>query len=693
MSIKIQFNSFIKFLNNNRKNISILFLLFISYYSAYLFFTNKLNWIITINLAGIIFYLLKFFPNFPLKKSSVFYSIYLPIIIVDLSLFKITNLNFYLIFLGVYSLLILNEYLYKKKNYKYEDEQPLPLFEARKPKLIELKNKIFDQNIPSIVINQKIGSGKTIFVKNLIFDLEHLEMNQLPVEVIYIKLPFLNDIKELQTVLLEELKKIFSKNKLNYFFLDNILKYISGVKTSNFEILLTKKNDTFWNNLFQLKQNLNKLMKSKHILVIIDDIERCPDQEFRKNSIFFLGEFAEFFRETRATMLFLVDLKSITNDFYKSDIHFDKYFSYELELPEINISNFEESDFSLLYTNKSSDDLFRYVNYFFRLWKKFHLEILVDNLDKYNNIEVTDETKEKIKLLQEFVLKKNNIRTIQKFINELSSLDLNTNIPLIDRLILISPIFLKNFYSINVGSLNLKKIIELDLKNLNFISKEYILYFYINNFSKENKIFSNQDEVLFKIKQIILNKSYHSKFLLSPTSLILQYICDKTSSLNNNNNNLKKIDWTALFNNINTNFQLNRILKINFFFNNTYLNLLFFEKLNNLLESIDLEKETLEILMKFLSNKYNSNQHYFLHFRYPVCEEEDEEQSLTLSTRATRFAELHLLLKRQLNKNLINEYSSYLEDLRKFSSNMNLYWEFYDQDYYDYNNYNDDFDS
>lgn len=693
MSIKIQFNSFIKFLNNNRKNISILFLLFISYYSAYLFFTNKLNWIITINLAGIIFYLLKFFPNLPLKKSSIFYSIYLPIIIVDLSLFKITNLNFYLIFLGVYSLLILNEYLYKKKNYNYEDEQPLPLFEARKPKLIELKNKIFDQNIPSIVINQKIGSGKTIFVKNLIYDLEYLEMKQLPVEVIYIKLPFLNDIKELQTVLLEELKKIFSKNKLNYFFLDNILKYVSGVKTSNFEISFTKKNDTFWNTLFKLKQNLNKLMKSKHILVIIDDIERCPDQEFRKNSIFFLGEFAEFFRETKATMLFLVDLKSITNDFYKSDIHFDKYFSYELELPEINIFNFEKSDFSLLYTNKSKEDLFRYVDCFFRLWKKFHLEILGDNLDKYNNIEITDETKDKIKLLQEFTLKKNTIRTIQKFINELSSLELNTDIPLIDRLILISPIFLKNFYSINVGNLNLKKIIELDLNNLNFISKEYILYFYINNFSKENNFFSNQDEVLFKIKQIILNKSYHSKFLLSPTSLILQYIYGKTSSLNINNKNLKNINWKVLFNAIENNFQLNRILTINYFFDNVSLDLSFFEKLNNLLKSINLEKETLEILMKFLSNKYNLKQHYFLHFRYPVCEEEDEEQSLTLSIRATRFAELHLLLKRQLNKNLINEYSSYLEDLRKFSSNMNLYCEFYDQDYYDYNNYNDDFDS
>lgn len=682
----MQFNSFIIFLNNNRKNISILFLLFISYYSAYLFFTHKLNWIITINLAGITFYLLKFFPNSPLKKSSILYSIYLPIIIIDLSLFKITNLNFYLVFLGVYSLLILNEYLSKNKNYSFRYEKPPALFKARESKIVELKNKICDQNIPSIVINQKIGSGKTIFVKNLIYDLEYLEMNQLPVEVIYIKLPFLNDIKELQTVLLEELKKIFSKNKLNYFFLDNILTYVSGVKTSNFEISFTKKNDTFWNTLFKLKQNLNKLMKSKHILVIIDDIERCPDQEFRKNSIFFLGEFAEFFRETKATMLFLVDLKSITNDFYKSDIHFDKYFSYELELPEINIFNFEKSDFSLLYTNKSKEDLFRYVDCFFRLWKKFHLEILGDNLDKYNNIEITDETKDKIKLLQEFILKKNTIRTIQKFINELSSLDLNTDIPLIDRLILISPIFLKNFYSINVGNLNLKKIIELDLNNLNFISKEYILYFYINNFSKENNFFSNQDEVLFKIKQIILNKSYHSKFLLSPTSLILQYIYGKTSSLNINNKNLKTINWKVLFNAIENNFQLNRILTINYFFDNVALDLSFFEKLNNLLKSIDLEKETLEILMKFLSNKYNLKQHYFLSFRYPICDEEEEEQDLTLNIRAICFTELHLLLKKRLNKDLINEYSSYLEDLKKFSSNKNLYFNFYDQYSYDDNN-------
>lgn len=687
----MQFNSFIIFLNNNRKNISILFLLFISYYSAYLFFTHKLNWIITINLAGITFYLLKFFPNSPLKKSSILYSIYLPIIIIDLSLFKITNLNFYLVFLGVYSLLILNEYLSKNKNYSFRYEKPPALFKARESKIIELKNKICDQNIPSIVINQKIGSGKTIFVKNLIYDLEHLEMNRLPVEVIYIKLPFLNDIKELQNVLLEELKKIFSKNKLNYFFLDNILKYISGVKTSNFEISLTKKNDTFWNNLFQLKQNLSKLMESKHILVIIDDIERCPDQEFRKNSIFFLGEFAEFFRETKATMLFLVDLKSITNDFYKSDIHFDKYFSYELELPEINISNFEESDFSLLYTNKSNEDLFRYVNYFFELWKKFHLKILVDNLDEYNNIEITHETKENIKLLQEFILKKNNIRTIQKFINELSSLDLNPDIPLIDRLVLISPIFLKNFYSINVGNLNIKKITELDLKNLNFISKEYILYFYINNFSKKNKIFSNQNEILFKIKQIILNKSYHSKFLLSPTSLILQYICDKTSSLNINNKDLENINWKPFFNAVENNSQLNRILTINCFFNNVNLELSFFEKLNDLLKNIDLEKETLEILMTFLSKKFSLNQHYFIEFRHPICVEEDEDQNSILHIRASHFTELYSLLKKQLNQNLINEYSTYLENLRKFSSNINLYWEFYEHDYYDSNNY-DDFD-
>lgn len=59
-----------------------------------------------------------------------------------------------------------------------------------------------------------------------------------------------------------------------------------------------------WNTIKKLQNTLKEL--DKNIIVILDDIERENDTNKIYESILFLGELSEYFRDTRTTTLLLV---------------------------------------------------------------------------------------------------------------------------------------------------------------------------------------------------------------------------------------------------------------------------------------------------------------------------------------------------------------------------------------------------
>ncbi|MGL4801155.1 MAG: hypothetical protein ACRC18_02700, partial [Cetobacterium sp.] len=246
----------------------------------------------------------------------------------------------------------------RKKKLKTLEKKVISYRLKESEKLIKL---IRDEDISSLLVDDKIGNGKTYLIEYF------LKKYSNEFEIIYIKLPLIYSIEELKQALLRDIKGIFRKNRINSNFLQDLLKISGKVKFSKFEVDLkendNKKNGSTWDEIKGLKKRLLQLeKKGKSILVIIDDIERVFDLELLKNSIFFLGEFSEYFRETKTTTLFLAEYDFIKNKITEYDKNFnllflDKYFKYKLKLNTPKIIELDENDFKKIlldsYTNYS----------------------------------------------------------------------------------------------------------------------------------------------------------------------------------------------------------------------------------------------------------------------------------------------------------------------------------------------------
>lgn len=299
----------------------------------------------------------------------------------DLYILLMLCIIFTLVVIANYGIEI-GEIYKQKKKLKLLEKKTISYRLKESEKLIKL---IRDKDISSLLVDDKIGNGKTYLIEYF------LKKYSNEFEIIYIKLPLIYSIEELKQALLRDIKGIFRKNRINSNFLQDLLKISGKVKFSKFEVDLkendNKKSGSTWDEIKGLKKRLLQLeKKDKSILVIIDDIERVFDSEILKNSIFFLGEFSEYFRETKTTTLFLAEYDFIKNKIIEHDKDFnllflDKYFKYKLKLNTPKIIELDEIDLKKILLDS-------YANYSLnnkKIYIKDGLKILLTKNNKTNN--------------------------------------------------------------------------------------------------------------------------------------------------------------------------------------------------------------------------------------------------------------------------------------------------------------------
>lgn len=228
------------------------------------------------------------------------------------------------------------------------------LFSFREKELKKMKELIDDDGISSILINAKIGNGKTKLIEC------YAKENP---EIIYLKLPLIKNLDELKINLFSEMRSIFTKYDIESKFLNDFVKHVSTVKTNFFEIGLDK-NINNWENIMKLKKGLLKIENKKtRVIIVLDDIERENNGKKIEEFILFLGELSEYFRNTKVTILFLANFEYIKeNCFTENKIFLEKYFSYKLNLKEPNISDLLLEDIEKIFKeainkgNRNNDD-------------------------------------------------------------------------------------------------------------------------------------------------------------------------------------------------------------------------------------------------------------------------------------------------------------------------------------------------
>lgn len=447
---------------------------------------------------------------FLLKKVNIyFFSIH-----INLSMIYTYSVLFFSLYFIL--LLIYNSIFFKnKKNRRKKKIKEENLISFREKELSHIDTLIDDDQIQTILIDSKIGTGKTKIVEELI------ERNE-KLCVIYLKLPLIENIEELRKTIFLEIKNIFKVNGIDDGYLNNFLGNISIFKIGTLEINIDKKNNN-WENINQLKKDLDRLEnKDKKILIILDDIEREKDINKIEKSISFLGELSEYFRLTKTTILFLADYNKIieeTKKLYgeKDNIEikelYSKYFKYILKLQPFNMNNILNEDLIMLIRFYASEEIVKKISIkgkFINLIKKEKQkekekkeeEKYILFVSKVLNIGMKSNESMKDKNL-EF---NNNIRSFEKFLKQIKLLrkftDYEKTVPIvIGGIIFIESFFkeknkaneeefIKTFYTLMVKNSSLinpyllvenevKKIVkyyeESPLKDIDFIIEiEYI---------------------------------------------------------------------------------------------------------------------------------------------------------------------------------------------------------------------------
>lgn len=233
------------------------------------------------------------------------------------------------------------------------------LFSFREKELKKLEELIKNKGISNILINAKIGNGKTKLLEEYI--------SQKKPEVIYFKTPLIKDLDELNNNLFKEMKEIFIRYDIENNYLNDFIKEISSIKTNFFEIGINKKTNN-WINIQKLKKGLEKF--KQNIIIVLDDIEREKNIAKIEDFILFLGEISEYFRNTCVTVLFLANYEYIKEKCFKNNNEFlDKYIRYEFKLKEPTVLELNEQDIKRLFkeaiknTNKEFSNDNEYINY------------------------------------------------------------------------------------------------------------------------------------------------------------------------------------------------------------------------------------------------------------------------------------------------------------------------------------------
>ena len=258
--------------------------------------------------------------------------------------FSYFYLFYFILFIGIIFLLtiIYNIFKNRKVNKKVkENNEEIKLLSFREKEKDKLKSMIENKKISSILIEAEIGNGKTTLINSLFKDLQNEE-------IIYLKLPLIKSVDELKRNLFLELQKIFLKNDLDNQFINAFLDNISAFKLGFLEINFGKK-ENMWNTIKKLQNTLKEL--DKNIIVVLDDIERENDANKIYESILFLGELSEYFKDTKTITLLLAQysyLEDKLKEINKDTLYLEKYYKYKFKLNEPTPSEFLNKDYRLL---------------------------------------------------------------------------------------------------------------------------------------------------------------------------------------------------------------------------------------------------------------------------------------------------------------------------------------------------------
>ena len=253
-------------------------------------------------------------------------------------------LFYFILLIGIIFLLtiIYNIFKNRKINKKVkENNEEIKLLSFREKEKDKLKSMIENKKISSILIEAEIGNGKTTLINSLFKDLQNEE-------IIYLKLPLIKSVDELKRNLFLELQKIFLKNDLDNQFINAFLDNISAFKLGFLEINFGKK-ENMWNTIKKLQNTLKEL--DKNIIVVLDDIERENDANKIYESILFLGELSEYFKNTKTTTLLLVQysyLEDKLKEINKDRFYLEKYYKYKFKLNEPTASEFSDEDYKII---------------------------------------------------------------------------------------------------------------------------------------------------------------------------------------------------------------------------------------------------------------------------------------------------------------------------------------------------------
>lgn len=686
-----------------QKEIQAVYIASSSSYVYYLYLRNEKKEVIIINILSLLFLYLV---TIEIKFNYLF-QLVVNILLLILN-FKIQQVFFeyiniiiemFLVLIFIRSVNVYHSKLKTKRKTLIKDDY---LFIDKKEKLSELKKVIDNKNISTVIINQKIGGGKTYFIDSFI---KKTSWNN-NLEIIYIKLPFFNDVTEIKLALLNEMNKIFKKNFIHTTFLKNILNYISSVKAKNVEIVLKPtSNQTFWDSLIEMKKKLNILMEKKNLIIVIDDIERCTDEKFVRESIFFLGEFSEFFRETKATILFLADKEEI-NEILKKDnmklSFLEKYFSYELSLGHTGIHNSNKFIDELL-TELNLESEKSWIESMFKIWEILieKVEQIVIDLDKkkekkelekeeleaheidaiqLKEKEIQELLKNRLEFInfKEAVLKRNNIRNIKKFLHNISNKKYKEKYK-INIILYNLSYFFEIFYCINVDNLSSEKLKAIILSDDEFeISSEKLYYFCIQEvlkmFSCLNPYKVENDEAYNKAITFIRVKKYnisYEEIELTDIDKLFYYVFGKNSLLKVT----KEFEWKSLFPLFKDTDRFSKILDLDIFLKNENLDEEVFDFFTEILSKQHINENSLKKLLDFLLKKYKLGEHYkliFISFDYPNDEvDEIDEQRIFNRRVSLKLFESRLLKEiKKINPTLINH--EYILKLNELSNNDKL---------------------
>lgn len=391
----------------------------------------------------------------------------------------------------ILGIIFLSTIIYNKQNNNKVEEnyEEIKLLSFRKKEKEKLKSMIENKKISSILIEAEIGNGKTALINSLFKKWKNKE-------IIYLKLPLINSVDELKKNLFLELQKIFLKNDLDNQFLNAFLDNISAFKLGLLEINFGKK-ENLWNIIQKLQNTLKEI--NRDVIIVLDDIERENDANKIYESILFLGELSEYFKDTKTTTLLLTQysyLEDKLKEINKDTLYLEKYYKYKFKLNEPTAIEFPDEDYKLLIEEAISttpnllidenlkedfiNSIIKNINSF------FYASEIVFNKENYNYIKI-------------------NIRALEKSIKKIIHLYVFYKESYITYSIFQYCILMENFYIfLENYILEMSKEVNISIKNI----KEYILRAYSNfslkNYSENNaySIYLDEIETILKTYDI-----------------------------------------------------------------------------------------------------------------------------------------------------------------------------------------------